>query len=137
MVDQVQVPATLPPGIQPSYQLVLIKYAISIYEKLKHQNGIHIRPTNVHLSHCTSIGPKAMRLEVNAILFKGAGNDGRVISPVRSDTYTKLAAVVLKIKANLSPVAALDNTALYLNCGKGAPLGGITDPPGPPGVGSS
>lgn len=78
-----------------------------------------------------------MRLEVNAILFKGAGNDGRVISPVRSDTYTKLAAVVLKIKANLSPVAALDNTALYLNCGKGAPLGGITDPPGPPGVGSS
>jgi hypothetical protein len=45
------------------------------------------------------------------------------------------AALVLKIKANLSPVPALDNTAPYLNCGMGAPPGGITDSPGPPGGG--
>ena len=135
MVDQVQVPATLPPGIQPPYKLVLIKYAILIYEQLRHQNGIHIRPTNVYLWPRTSTGPKAMRIEVNAILFKGAGNDGRVVSPVRADAYTKLVALVLKMKANLSPVPALDNTAPYLNCGMGAPLGGITDPPGSPGGG--
>jgi hypothetical protein len=85
VVDQIQVPATLPPGIQPRYQLVLIKYTILIYEKLRHQDGIHVRPTNVHLSYCTSNGPKAVRLETNAILFKGAGNDGRVVSPTRAD----------------------------------------------------
>lgn len=84
---------------------------------LSHRKGIHIRPTKVHLSYCTSNGPKVVRLEVNAILFKGAGNDGRVVSPMRANTYNKLAAVVLKIKANLSPVPALDNVAAYLNCG--------------------
>jgi len=72
-----------------------------------------------------------MRLEVNA----GAGNDGRVVSPVRANTYTKLANLILKIKANLSPVPALHNTAPYLNRGMDAPLGGITDPPGSPGDG--
>jgi hypothetical protein len=124
-VDQVHVPATLPPGIQPSYQLILIKYAILICEKLRHQDGIHIRPTNVHLSCCTSIGPKAVRLEVNAVLFKGAGNDGRVVSPMLANSYTKLAVLVLKIKANWLPVPMLDNAAPCLNCGIGAHLGGM------------
>lgn len=75
-------------GYNPQYKLVLIKYAIVmlVYEKLRHQNGIHIRPTNVYLWHCTSNGPIAMRLEVNALLLKGAGNDGRIVSPVRADT---------------------------------------------------
>ena len=113
VVDQVQFPATLPPVIQPPYQfLVLIKYAVLIYEKLRHQNGINIRPTKLHLSYCKSNGPKVVRFEVNAILFKGAGNDGRVISPMLADTHNKLAALVLKIKANLSPVPAIDNGAL-------------------------
>jgi hypothetical protein len=137
VVDQVQVPATLPPGIQPPYQLILIKYAILISEKLRHQDGIHIRPTNVHLSYCTSNGPKAVRLEVNVVLFKGAGNDGRIVSPTLANKYTKLAALILKIKANLSQVPMLDNVAPFLNCGIGAPLGGITDPPASPWVGIS
>jgi len=60
-----------------------------------------------------------------------------IVSPMRADTYNKLTALFLKIKANLSSVPALDNMAPYLNCGMGASLGGITEPPGSPGVGSS
>lgn len=78
-----------------------------------------------------------MTLELNVVLFKVAGNDGRIVPPMRADKYTKLAALVLKIKVNLSPVPVLDNTAPRLNCGMVAPLGGITDTPGSPWVGSS
>lgn len=78
-----------------------------------------------------------MRLEVSAVLFKGAGNEGRVVSPMLANKYTKLVALVLKIKANLSPVPMLDNAAPCLNCGIGAPLGGITDPPASPWEGIS
>lgn len=67
----------------------------------------------------------------------GAANDGRVVSPMRADTCTKLAALVRNIKVTLSPVPALDNMAPCLNCGMGAPVGVITDPPDSPGLGSS
>lgn len=65
----------------------------------------------------------------------GAGNNGSLVSHVRADTNSKLAALVLKIEVNLSPVPALDNMAPCLNCGMGAHIGVITDPPGSPGGG--
>lgn len=108
-----------------------------MYEKLRHQDGIHIRPTKyIYRMHIKN-GPKATRPEVNATLFKGARNNGRLASHMRADTYAKLAALVLKIKVKLSPVSALDYMAPSLNCGMGAPIGVITDPPGSPGVESS
>jgi hypothetical protein len=54
---------------------------------------------------------------LNAILFKGTGNDVRVVSPMLAGKYNKLAVLVLKTKVNLSSVPALDNMAPYLNCG--------------------